>query len=305
MLTRYTKVALERLFVRAGLLRMWKRLAQRNQTILAYHDVMADETAIGGDSSLHVSRRQFASQLDMLCQTHDVVSLQSMLETRTGSSGRPQVAITFDDAYRGAVTRGVEELERRGLPATIFVTPMLLGTPSFWWDDVVGPGEAELAAPIRERLLNELRGDDELIRTWAAESGVELHSESHASGPATAEQLRAALRYPRLTLGSHSMSHRNLARLTELELQEEIAGSLAWLRERFDRVIAWFSYPYGLASPEAEVQVQGAGYDAAVLNCGGPLPRRLERRFALPRANVPAGLSLDGLALRAAGFGTR
>ncbi len=73
------------------------------------------------------------SPLDDLAELADVVALEEMLNPpavsgeRPAPSRRPRVAVTFDDAYRGAVTIAQDELTRHGFPSTLFVAPGLLG----------------------------------------------------------------------------------------------------------------------------------------------------------------------------------
>src|SRR2546422_8966546 len=68
-----------------------------------------------------------------LLRTHAIVPLEEVL-TPAPSGRRPRVAITFDDAYQGAIAIGVEELARRGGPAALFVVPAFGGGGSFWWE---------------------------------------------------------------------------------------------------------------------------------------------------------------------------
>ena len=45
-----------------------------------------------------------------------------------------------------------------------------------------------------------------------------------------------------------------------------------------------------------------AGYEAAFAIDGGWVPARIENRFAIPRVNIPAGISANGFALLSAGL---
>src|SRR6185503_1881953 len=111
----------------------------------------------------------FRDQLDALQQTHDVVPLRDVLN-EAPRRGRPRVAITFDDAYLGAVRHAPAELSARGMPATIFVAPAFLGGRSFWWDALADP-RGGLDPGLRERALGDLRGEDAAIRAWARGRG--------------------------------------------------------------------------------------------------------------------------------------
>ena len=274
-----------------------RRLARGRALILAYHNVVPDDAPSGGDRSLHLPRSRFAEQLDLLARLCRVVPLDALLEPPEPSDPRPRAAVTFDDAYRGTVTVGVEELARRDLPGTIFVAPGLLDGRAVWWDVLAASGGGGLAPAVRERGLGEFRGEDDAIRRWASGAGLAAAPAAPLPVVASEDELRAAADYPLLTLASHSWSHANLSRLDEAALRTELSEPLPWLRERYPRVIPWLAYPYGLASPAVREAAAG-WYGAAVLSTGGWLPRQSPDRFALPRLNVPAGLSLSGFVLR-------
>jgi peptidoglycan/xylan/chitin deacetylase (PgdA/CDA1 family) len=104
-------------------------------------------------------------------------------------------------------------------------------------------------------------------------------------------------------LGSHTWSHPNLCRATPTELASELEQSKRWISERFPKsAIPAISYPYGLESPAVKAAAEGAGYTMGFRVDGGWLPKTVKDSFALPRLNVPAGLSADGLALRLSGL---
>ncbi len=155
---------------------------------------------------------------------------------------------------------------------------------------------------MRERALGELGGLDAAIREWARGEGLRTNGSEHAL-TATEDELRSALARPGITVASHTWSHPNLTRIGAPQLEEELLRPLEWLRARFDRVIPWLSYPYGLSSDGVEMAVDSAGYRAAVLITGGWLVGQLEdQRFAVPRLNVASGLSLRGFRVRLAGL---
>jgi peptidoglycan/xylan/chitin deacetylase (PgdA/CDA1 family) len=285
---------------RSGLTRASRRRLRDATVVLAYHNIVPDGESARGDRSLHLPQREFARQLDLIGRTHDVVPLESLEETTTVSSRRPRAVITFDDACQGAVTVGVDELARRGLPATIFVAPAFVGGGSFWWDAVAGAGGLDDA--VRGTALSVLRGEDARVRAWAREQGLPLQDLPAHQTVASEEQLAAATRSGGITLASHTWSHPNLARLEMDELEGELVRPLAWLRERFDAVIPWLTYPYGLHSPTVERAAEKAGYAGALRVEGGIQRGPTRRDYRLPRVNVPAGISIRGFELRTSGI---
>src|SRR5690242_11327999 len=279
------------------------RAARRDDAlVLAYHNIVPTDARAAGDRSLHLSQRAFAEQLDWLLDRYDVVPLDRVLPDAASSARRPRVAITFDDAYRGAVTVGVHELVRRGLPATIFVTPAFVGGKTFWWDVLAPRDDEGLDATFRERALDEFQGDDMRVREWARSIGrAEEPMPDHAEC-ATEDELCASARQPGITLGSHTWSHCNLARLDDATLHDELTRPVAWLEERFGAVCGWISYPYGSFDARVARAAQRAGYVGALRIDGGWIGGAARDPFALPRLNVPAGLSRDGFILRTAGL---
>lgn len=296
----------ERVLVASGAPRVARATLRRDVLVLAYHNIVPAGAEVRGDRSLHLPLAAFAAQLDWLAARYEVVPLEDVVRDRGDSPHapprRPRVVITFDDAYRGAVTVGVPELVARRLPATLFVVPAFVGGCTFWWDALALPGEAELDPEMRRRALHECRGEDAAVRRWARDMGrTERPVPDHARCASEAE-VCAAARQPGISLGSHTWSHANLASLPDDELHAELARPLAWLRQRGTRMSGCLSYPYGSYSRRVARAAADAGYHAALRIDGGWMGGTAADRFALPRLNVPAGLSRNGFILRTAGF---
>lgn len=264
--------------------------------ILAYHNVVPDAGGLG-DRGLHLPLTSFCRQADLLERFFEVRELESLL-TEGPRGTRPNVAITFDDAYLGAVELGLPELARRGLPCTLFVAPGLLGEPAFWWDELSGP--EGLSPAVRQEALERLAGRRESIRQRFGR-GVRGTPLPRHCGCASEADLRG-LALEGLRFGGHSWSHPNLARLPQDELEAELIRPMDWLRTSGlppSRVVA---YPYGFFSPAVEAAAARAGYLAGLRVEGGWLPVAQERPWSLPRYNVPAGISDDGFLLRLSGW---
>lgn len=295
------KRVVENILVHAGPGALGRRLHRGRGLILAYHNVLPPGTQASGDLPLHLPFAAFTAQLDLLERHAEVVPLPSLLTPPPADAPRPRVAITFDDAYRGAATIAVEELVRRGFPATIFVAPAFIGGREFWWDAFGGPGRG-LDPSFRAQALGAWRGEDSRIRAEAAARGIAANEPPASLRTATDAELAEAARAPGVTFGSHTWSHPNLAALEDSEVPAELERPAKWLADRFSCAIPWLSYPYGLASPVTERLAVDAGYEAAVRVTGGWLPARTAPRYALPRCSVSAGMSANGFALRLAGM---
>lgn len=96
--------------------------------VLLYHAI--DDDPPGWIAPFAIRRREFAAQLDAITDSGRVaVSSAQVVEARRGGAPLPEnaVVITFDDGFLNFATRALPELDRRGLPATLFVTTGALG----------------------------------------------------------------------------------------------------------------------------------------------------------------------------------
>lgn len=294
------KLVAERVLVGSGIARLGRRRLRDRVLVLAYHNVLPDGQPRSGDRSLHLSRHDFARQLDVLTQTHDVVPLAA-LSNLTEPSQRPRVIVTFDDAYEGAIGCGVDELVERRMPATIFVSPALLGGVT-WWDILAENSGGVVPEGLRHEALHTLGGRAEAILA-TARSGARVGAAKAPLAPIGTElQLSRAASRPGITIASHTWSHPNLSSLRGPALDAELSRPLQWLRSRFPTVVPWLSYPYGLFSETVQRAAEASGYQGAFRIDGGWIPRGTFHRYAIPRLNIPAGLSTNGFRLRLAGL---
>jgi peptidoglycan/xylan/chitin deacetylase (PgdA/CDA1 family) len=137
-------------------------------------------------------------------------------------SGKPNVAITFDDAYVSVAENALPELSARGFHSTIFVPVGSLGSHP----------------------------------TWVMENSGFDSDETVMS----AEQI-AILPSPHVTLGSHSVTHPHLSRMDLREARKEIEGSRHKLQTLTAEDIRVFAFPYGDHNASTVDLCRVAGYD--------------------------------------------
>jgi len=159
------------------------------------------------------------------------------------------IGLTFDDGYKNFLDAAVPILEAFGFTATVFVVADLLGKENDW-EHAYNP-----------RPVMELLGTAELRET--AERGIEV--------------------------GSHSMTHADLADLSPRMLEEEVQGSRQVLSEILGEEVDGLCYPYGSVDRAAVEAVRQAGYAYA---CGwrtplkhGHEPHNLPRIYVSDRDN--------------------
>lgn len=292
--------------------------------IVYYHNVV-DEPVDGLDFC-RLPVTDFAHQIQELAARFRIVSLPAYLETLQ-RAGRPDpgcVVLTFDDAYEGVFTHAFPVLAARGLPATVFVITDSLGTAGESY--LPHHDEIEMALRITEAaaLRFELAGeaplplssfDDrvEAVRQVKRRLKVLPEAERHDWHKRILERLetppeacRAAARQEAKlrfmsraqlrtlcdagwTVGSHTRSHRTVSCLGEDDLQAEIQGSLADLRNALALDAVPFAYPYGLPEhigSRAPQVVAAAGYSCAVTATDPPHAE--VDLFQLPRTDYGA-----------------
>ena len=206
-----------------------------------------------------ISPALFDAHLTWLERHCRVVSLTDLLRGRD-LGGRPSVAITFDDGYADNGVHVAPRLASRGMTATFFLTAGFLERD--------------------QRVMTHLsRIWDTPVRELAPLSWEEV-AEMAGRG---------------MTFGSHTWSHRNLARLADPEATEELIRSRQLLEARLAAPVTAVAYPWG--KPRRHVTdrtfaaAARAGYELGFIS----LPRAVgpaDGPLAIPRfgiGNEPVG----------------
>jgi peptidoglycan/xylan/chitin deacetylase (PgdA/CDA1 family) len=156
--------------------------------------------------------------------------------------------VTFDDAYRSVAT-ALPTLERLGVQSTVFACPAYAdeGRPL----DVV-----ELAAEAAAQ-PDELATMDWPELRRLAKQGVEI--------------------------GSHTLLHSKLTRLSDRELDRELRESRARIEAELGKPCRFLAYPYGEEDARVRLAARDAGYEAAFTLPGRQMP---PDPFAVPRIGV-------------------
>lgn len=183
------------------------RPPKRKLVILYYHAIP------------DAQRSNFLHQIESLRRSAQVwpASYQGSLP-----SAKPNVAITFDDAFVSVAENALPELAARGFHSTIFVPAALLGRRP----------------------------------TWPMETGNLDASETVMS----AEQI-ANVSSPHVTLGSHTNTHPRLSQLQTGDARGEIEISRASLQGLTGKEVRLFSFPYGDYNATTLELCRVAGFD--------------------------------------------
>jgi peptidoglycan/xylan/chitin deacetylase (PgdA/CDA1 family) len=264
------------------------RFARRFQ-ILCYHKVSPD---------LHpyfapVAPAVFEQQMRFLKSCYRVLSLRELVErSQRGDVPSRSVAITFDDGYSDNYENAFPILKRYGLPATIFVATGAIGTGNPLWHDQVF--DAFRFATVTHARLNdstlpalslESPGSRDFSVRLVLDRARTLYGGSRRKFIDDLEQkLRPSLPADRnkrmlnweqirkmhqegIEIGSHTVSHPILSRITREEMTRELADSRRKLCDELGGPVFSFAYPNGRSSDYNETVkalVKESGYSCAV-----------------------------------------
>jgi peptidoglycan/xylan/chitin deacetylase (PgdA/CDA1 family) len=267
--------------------------------ILMYHSVMADPIAhadyLGG--IIH-SESEFRAQMKLLRRDYHPLRLDEVVENlKTGMpSPKRSVVITFDDGYTDNCEVAMPILDQLGIPATFYLTVDCIERRKLpWpsrlrfafrktklpaWTDGSGNSWSLRVLDSRERAYlascddccqlsgypqeNFVRGVEEQLQTAVPSNSSSLMM--------SYEQIRTLVQHGHI-VGSHTMTHPNMAYVTEDEAKIELSESKQRLEQALQLPIRHFSYPCPAMTPhwsERTVAQSGSvGYDSAVTTNGG------------------------------------
>jgi peptidoglycan/xylan/chitin deacetylase (PgdA/CDA1 family) len=273
------------------------RLIRNAGVVLCYHNVAPPSDCALGEPGLHMPVGYFERQMCWLARHYRVVSLREFVDRMTQrQSLRRLAAITFDDGYAGVYQHAVPVLDALNLPATVFIVGNAAGSPRpFWWDH---PHIVAASTPAqREKWLKDCRGDGQAIGAPLDDSTV---PDSHQ--PAGWPSICAALPCG-IDVGAHSLTHRCLTELTDVELEEELAGSRDVVCRHTGATPDFFAYPYGRADARMSSLLRSHGYRGGFTLRTG-LNDTASDPWCLARVNVPAHISEAAFEAWTAAIGT-
>lgn len=102
-------------------------------------------------------------------------------------------------------------------------------------------------------------------------------------GYMTWEQLKEIADSGLVEIGSHSVTHQNLAKMDEKTIMEELKKSKEEIEKRIGKKVKVFAWPYGEAPQNAEELVKKAGYEGAFRSFA---PRSGDNPYGLNRMST-------------------
>jgi peptidoglycan/xylan/chitin deacetylase (PgdA/CDA1 family) len=278
--------------------------ARKLPLVVGYHRVVEDSAAIAGDAmpGMLITRATFERHLDWIGRRFRILSLDELgCRLESGDMGRqPVAAITFDDGYDDVYHHAFPALQRKGIPAAVFVVTDLTGTLNLQVHDrlysviraalfaspSVRPSLAHLlrqdgispnglalnngaSDPLRimEKLLAALP-QDRLRRLMAALEGAIGTPERTPDGPYSLSwDMLWEMHRAGMTIGSHTRTHSVLPMESQEKVWDEVAGSRRDLEDKLGIRIQHFAYPGGKFNATVVNAVATSGYRFAYTVC--------------------------------------
>jgi peptidoglycan/xylan/chitin deacetylase (PgdA/CDA1 family) len=314
-----SKRLFKKALLRTSILRAASRLFPPAAVILSYHSIVEDPKETDHILGISRARASFEEHMKTLARRFTPVTVQAIAEF--ASSGRElpprAVAVTFDDGFADNCDLALPILNRYEVPATFYI--MIDGvengalpwycrlryalntTKKTQWFDAEKNQTFSLATPLERkaaltaawevgaRLIGSVQQD--FIRSVERELEVEPVEAPHGY-MMTWDQVRT-LRKAGHTVGGHTVSHPNLAQVSEGEAHFEITECKKKLEQEIGEPIHHFSYPHPALNPQWSKQTleitRQAGFKSAALTTCGPV-RAGDEPLALKRIYTPADL---------------
>lgn len=280
-----------------------------NNIILTYHRVINDSVQVNSEiKSISVSTQTFESQLLLLKEKFNIVSIDELLKLNTNTS-KKNLAITFDDGYKDNLINALPILEKYNLPATIYITTRFLeGKCDIWWYEIekIVWDNTELNFIFLNKQYNFKIGSESQKKRCYKTLSLMFKNLNYSNQNILLEQItktKKRLQFNKevlnksdlieitkknnFVIGSHTHTHANLAVLSDEDCISELSISKQILENTLGNKIVHFAFPYG-SDKDATLReaslVEKAGYESAVTT---QLGFKLKKNFFLiPRIHI-------------------
>ncbi|MCK4657255.1 MAG: polysaccharide deacetylase family protein [candidate division Zixibacteria bacterium] len=315
----------------SGILFLHRLLFDRNTAlVLTYHRVLPTlkSEAAPSQTGMIVTNSTFEKQMDFLNKTHEVITLAEMIgRLKESKIDQRYCAITFDDGWRDVYTHAFPVLEKRNLPAIMFLSAGFVGTDRLFWPErltriLLSTGELDqnkvsALADIDRKSAEEihaiiatndnrkkLKQADRLIERFK-KLDPEIREEligllENSLSQTLTDEARdrhilnwheiEEMRRRGISFGSHTVNHAILTRIPPDEAKMEITQSKQMLEKKLGEEIDLFAYPNGDWNDDVKEMVKEAKYKASVTTMNGKNDYSTDP-YLLGRLTVHQGMS--------------
>jgi len=274
--------------------------------VLALHRVLtSDEAALSlSEKSMVVLLPTFLELLKCLSNECRVVTLEECSRWMIPMGRKPNILLTFDDAWSDTSSNVSTALGHYGTPACLFVPSGLVGKRERFWVErvtAIWRDHAESRKELSDRLKEVLKCAKGRVLTLSEsiaalkqcpiarrdtilKSLSEQFSEETGQGSIdtfiSAEQLVKISK--QMTIGSHTVNHALLGVESRDTCSGELKISKYSLEAMTGQSVTAIAYPSGSYNISVAEQAQASGYQWGFTTDKGKM-RREQSRFMIPR----------------------
>lgn len=251
--------------------------------------------------------------------------LTDQIKNSNNKSKSKQIVLTFDDGYQDNITNGMDIFNSYSIPVTIYLTTNFLDKKiDLWWyrlehliknshdhlyfNNMIFPTnnifeKNSSFLKLREIALNSNDIISNLFFKWLDDQ-YSFSNIAYSPQAICWDLLKCHLKNPLLTIGSHTISHRNLSSLADEECFYELIESKRIIEKSLSIKVSHTSYPFGTINEATAREYRLAalaGYSSAVTTNYGFISseRNDQILFQLPRIHFGHGNQfLDSLLIR-------
>lgn len=319
MLKAKPKKWLKRALLRSSILDLSNRLAPQSALILSYHSIVEEPERTAQVLGISQARADFEAHMEIVARHFSPVTVEDVaaFAQRRRELPRRAVAVTFDDGFADNHDVALPILNRYGIPASfyIMVNAVEKGMLPWYcrirfafnttrrpqWTNPEKTRTYELQFPDQRNAARAAAWDwgamltgnaqEEFVRE--VEEALEIKPVSGRSTFMMSWEQVRSLKKAGHTIGAHTLSHPNVAQVSEDSARSEIVGSKKKVEEQIGEPVEHFSYPHPALNPQWSKETlkitREAGFKSAVLTACGPVrpgdePLALKRIYA---ANDP------------------
>jgi peptidoglycan/xylan/chitin deacetylase (PgdA/CDA1 family) len=273
----------------------------------------------------YLSRHDLDSTLKLLSQYYAFISIDEAQEKLDGEQPLDMhyCVFTFDDGQRNNVTHAMPVLRRYKAPAVLYVVPEAAEKQvPFWFDrldyamqqgfqsineiEVFGKTFSlgnydskslkKLFLAIKNEIFSpqhpyaesvqELARVIELLEKTSGKSLLTLYPDDPWSKIMDWEEIKQAALESDITIGSHSLDHSLMGKISETEARDQLVRSKLEIEERLQKPCTHFAYPNGSLPDNPSTLLEDSGYQTAVTTKTGITLKDTFNRYLIDRVYI-------------------
>ena len=295
------------------------KLTQKHVAILRYHSIQDDPDFLDSAVGAHITHATegFRQQMELIASRYKIVSMDDLLTFLNGETDLDErsVVVTFDDGFKDNIDLAIPILNHYGIPATFYLTVQVIDNrqvPFFirirhaiwttgkkaYYEPIDGEivnldsrDKRVCALQFASKKCSRLAGSalEDTVREIEKELDVEPFE--HESNFMMSWDDVVQLHRNGHIIGSHTLTHPNIAHIDPESQEREIFDSKRILESKIKAPVIHFSYPNHGLTPQWNKDTNRflgqAGYKTAVISAAGSITHESDP-FRLNRVYVPS-----------------